>query len=186
MRIVTIALAAIVAAHQPAAAQPRAPMDVACDRMIDALGAYRSENGWSIVTRSDLLTSDRELWGEYRDADDCPGAAKVDLDGDSNPEFAITEIRRRGDHIAQRLLLYRPSAPDGRIAQVWRTETAPFPYVVYATEERQARDFYSGDVTRFPHEAFVFERMEAWAVLYYEAEGRLRHVLVSDRMIASA
>lgn len=56
----------------------------------------------------------------------------------------------------------------------------PFAHVVYATNITEARDFYSGDLTRIEGQSFVFERMEAYAVVYHEVGGQLLNVLVSD------
>jgi hypothetical protein len=185
MRAQTIALLAVVtfAGACQRAESRQLPVaidtssDSACYRVASALVGYQSPSGWGLVTRRELLASDAELWTQYHDNTSCPGIAAVNLDGGPTA-YAITEIMRRDGRLFQRLVVYRPESR--HIEVVSESRETSFPSVVYRFEGHRAVDFYSGAVTRFSREAFVFEHMESWAIVYYADGSALRHVLISD------
>lgn len=187
--VIAFALSAILAAcadpeietqQPPLGRAPALTRDETCATLERSLPAVELGEGWSIVTRVDLLTTDQALWAEHREPSSCPGIAQVDLDGDGSDEFVVALIRRRGDALAERIVLLRETPQGPHAREVWSADTVSFPYVVFSTQTKEAADFYSGAISDIQHGAFVIERMEAWAIVYYEVSGELRNVLISD------
>ena len=82
--------------------------------------------------------------------------------------------------MSQRVVVYRPAQQNEQAAVIWEHESVPVPWVVYASDSHEARDFATGQVTQTAHGAFIIEKMEASASVYFEANGGLRDILVSD------
>lgn len=152
------------------------------DQVCDVIGRAGPQlsGGWTIVSRSSLLSSDRDLWNSAHPPGACPGLLELDLDGDGSTEFVVTAIQERGTVMQQKLSVFRRSEEGFSEHVVWGPEGVPFPSVIHTTTTQEVSDFYSGETSAIVHDAFVFERLEAWAIVYFEAEGKLRSVLVSD------
>jgi hypothetical protein len=162
---------AIVAASAPS------PTDTCNNPPAELLAAI--EPGWSLLRLSDLNTDDQRLWLEVRPKS-CPGYAAARMRTGSGPSYIVALIDKRTAKPREQVLLLVPHGKSFvRLTLAKPTEVAN-PAVVWRGPPGKYHEWDGSRSIAIRNDSVVLETMEASAVLYYFARGRLQTLTTSD------
>src|SRR5579863_2767229 len=127
--------------------------------------------GWAPVTEKDLVSDDVTLWQSHH-VDQCPGITALKLDSSDRATYALALLHRETDRTNAKLVVVEPGT--SQVTDLVAATPVTSPYVVWRAPPGMFRDQISGKSIRIPHDAIIYEKMEASAMAYYLAKGKFR------------
>lgn len=150
-----------------------------CNLLPRDVQAYlKSQQGWSVVTEDDLISDDVALWHKYH-TNQCPGFTAVALGPGKALSYALALLHRNRSEISEKLIVIEQRAGQPAYLQLVAVAPVVSPFVVWRAPPGIYRDEISRKSTRAPHDAIIYEKMEASATAYYLSDGRFHSVVTS-------
>jgi hypothetical protein len=131
-----------------------------------------------LVSLSDLDDDDRVFFQKDH-GNACPGLVKVDFYGDGKPTLALVLLT--SDRVKNRanLIVAHQLGKRWTMRILGTADAVPAP-VVWSQTPGGYRDVHGGKEIRAARPVVIFNRYEAWAILYYWTGNSLRKIWLMD------
>lgn len=132
--------------------------------------------GWNVLEYDQLYPHQQEIWGAR-----CPGVAVGQFKGPGEIGYAVVIVNQTKDAKQAKLLLVEKQKTGYTIQLLREQSEVPSYPVVHKEPPGVYREFYDRESTvRVANDAFVYEHLEATAMLFYYKDEKYQELLISD------